>query len=110
MRLAHARQFQAAFARRCSVSDDRLIVYAIHNELSHPRLGMTVSRRHGPAVVRNRWKRLVREAFRLSQHELPAGIDLVVLPRMAQGAELAAVRESLVQLAQRVARKIKRPR
>jgi len=108
MRLSQARQFQAAFAGRRSVSDAHLVVYAVANELPFPRLGMTVGRRHGPAVVRNRWKRLVREAFRLCQQELPTGVDLVVLPRAAGEAQLATVQQSLVQLAQQAARKLKR--
>lgn len=42
------------------------------------RLGLSVPRRVGTAVKRNRVKRMLREAFRLSQHHLPAGLDLVV--------------------------------
>jgi ribonuclease P protein component len=51
------------------------------NGLGHPRLGLTVPRRVGKAVRRNRLKRLLREAFRLNQHELPQGMDYVVLVR-----------------------------
>jgi ribonuclease P protein component len=48
------------------------------------RVGVTVTRKFGNAVARNRAKRVVREAFRRSLGLLPDGIDLVVIPRAAQ--------------------------
>lgn len=51
------------------------------------RLGITVSRKYGKAHKRNRFKRIVREAFRLSQHEIPKGFDMIIKPRY--GAENA---------------------
>jgi ribonuclease P protein component len=57
------------------------------------RLGLVVSRKVGPAVVRNRVKRLCRECFRTSPGLVPAGIDLVVIARPGAGdLTLAAVR------------------
>jgi ribonuclease P protein component len=47
------------------------------------RLGITVTKRYGQAHERNRFKRLVRESFRLSYQQLPAGYDMVVKPRSA---------------------------
>jgi ribonuclease P protein component len=74
--------------------------------LPHPRLGISASRRLGGAVVRNRWKRLLREAFRLSRSQLPAGIDLVVIPRQDVEPTLASLLESLPRLAARLAKKV----
>jgi ribonuclease P protein component len=98
--------FDRAYARRKSASDGVLIVYACENGLSHPRLGCSVSRKVGGAVVRNRHKRLFREAFRLEQERLPAGVDLVLIPRPGGPPTLAAVRESIVKLARQAARKL----
>ena len=75
-------------AARASASDDVLLIYACENELTHARLGLSVSRKVGGAVQRNRWKRILREAFRLSVEQLPAGVDLVVIPRAAAAPEL----------------------
>lgn len=98
--------FQRVYRRRCSAADKILVAFAGPNGLPHPRLGLSVSRKLGCAAVRNRWRRLLREAFRLSRGELPPGLDLVLIPRLGVKPTLAAVLASLPQLAARLERKI----
>src|SRR4051812_19146343 len=102
-------EFDRCYKRKRSASDGVLLVYACENGRPHPRLGCSVSRKVGNAVVRNRYKRLFREAFRLSQNELPAGVDLILIPRSGPEPTLAAVRASLVKLAKQAARKLGPP-
>ena len=55
---------------------------------------------------RGRLKRLLREAFRLQQDDLPAGIDLVLIPRQGSDATLEEFQVSLRNLADKLARKL----
>ena len=104
-RLKAPEAFRRTFQRRRWESDDVLTVYGIENGRDHPRLGISVSRKKVRAAsARNRLKRLIREAFRLSKADLPPGIDLVVVPR-AHDARFAAVRASLTALARRLGRR-----
>lgn len=106
-RIRSGRDFARAYERKQRAGDDVLLVFGCENGLSHPRLGLSVSRKVGGAVVRNRWKRLIREAFRLSQHRLPCGVDLVVLPRPEAKPTLESVRDSLDGLARKVSRRLR---
>ena len=99
--------FRRAFERRRSVSDSCLIIHGVENGRNYSRLGIAVARKKIRAASdRNRIKRVIREAFRLSKQELPVGIDLIVLPR---GPRLTfeEARKSLPILAGDVARRLK---
>jgi ribonuclease P protein component len=66
------------------------------NGLAHGRLGITVTKRIGSAVQRNRIKRLIREFFRLHKRELPGSSDLVISARKgAAGLNFWQVSEEL---------------
>ena len=100
--------FKLVYERRRSASDDWLIVYGRSNGLPFLRLGLSVSRKVGPAVLRNRLRRLYREAFRLTRHEMPVGLDLVLIPRRSQEPVFADLKRALPLLVQQIARRLAR--
>ena len=107
-RIRRGGDFARAYQRRCSAGNGVLLIFAAGNGTGRPRLGLSVSRKVGGAVVRNRWKRLIREAFRLERHRLPAGLDLVCIPRRDVRPTLESLRHSIVTLARRLERKIRK--
>lgn len=63
------------------MGDANVLIYAGLNGLRYTRLGVVVSRRLGNAVIRNRFKRRIREAFRAIQQDLPRDVDVICIPR-----------------------------
>jgi ribonuclease P protein component len=98
--------FKRAFERKKSVSDPRIIVYGVENGLDYPRLGISASKRKiRKACDRNRVKRVLREAFRLSKADLPPGLDLIIVPR-GPGLTFQEAFEALPTLARSAARRL----
>jgi len=100
--------FRRVYDRRRSVSSPTMIVYACENGLPFLRLGMSVSRKFGSAIRRNRLRRLYREAFRLTRHEMPTGLDLILIPRGGEVPPLEELKRSIPALVIQVSRKIAR--
>jgi len=90
-RLSRSGEFERVYREGRSHASRHLVVYAFpraEGDGSEPRLGVSVGRRVGGAVERNRMKRLLREAFWATAEDVRAGHDFVIVARPA-AAELA---------------------
>ena len=88
--------------------DRFLLIFAMPNGKEMTRFGLSVSKRHGNAVVRARLKRLLREAFRLEQQEIPIGLDMVLIPQKNSQVTIDDFRHSIVKLSQKLDRRFRK--
>jgi ribonuclease P protein component len=105
-RLHRRREFLRLYDLGSRASLRGFAVLALPNGLNRNRLGVSVTRKHGNAVERNRIRRLIKEAFRLENPELPVGFDFVCIPpRQTFAPSLDRLRNVLADLALSACRK-----
>ena len=98
-RLKKSWEFQRAYKKGKKYWDAYFVIYIYHTQLKQTRLGITVSKKVGKSVQRNRVKRLIRAAFRVLKFKLLPHYDIVVVGRTAAcGLTMPEVRDSLHNL------------
>jgi ribonuclease P protein component len=105
-RVRQRADFERIYQQEVYAADQLLVVRGCRNGLSHARLGLAVSRKVGNAVVRNRWKRLIREAFRRSRPRLPVGFDFLLRPRQGAAPDYRAIADSLPRVLCKLAQRL----
>ena len=106
MHVRRLQDFERIYESGLKAGDAHLLVFAMRNGLTETRLGRSVSRKHGCAVRRNLKRRQLREAFRLTQHQLPSGLDMILIPRQRDDSTLRDFQRSLRTLVERLARRL----
>lgn len=101
-RLTKNEQFQRVRKHGRSWVHPLLVLCTLPNDLTHSRFGFAIGRRIGKATVRNRVKRLIREATRLRQRAVAPGWDLVFIARgPIREASFSQVEAAVIQLLKR---------
>ncbi|MDV6031220.1 MAG: ribonuclease P protein component [Phycisphaera sp. RhM] len=111
-RVVSGRSFTLALRKGGCAADGCLVVFAFPRDpgddrsAQSRRLGVTIPKKTGNAVVRNRWKRWIRESFRTQQAAFPVGFDFVVRPKKDAVASWSTIQRSLPKLAHKAVRRL----
>lgn len=105
-RLKRQADFAAVFEGGKVAADRVLVIHAIRSPQAGPKLGLSISKKVGNSPQRNRWKRLIREAFRKNTGQLPQHLWLVVRPRRGAVPDFHAIEASLLRLTRQLERKV----
>ena len=108
MHLRRPQDIERIYDSGLKAGDSHLLIFAMRNGLAETRMARSVSRKHGCAVRRNLKRRRLREAFRLTQHQLPAGLDLILIPRQRDDSTLKDFQRSLKTLVERLEKRLHR--
>lgn len=87
-----------------------IVIYYRTHSFPRARLGITVSKKYGKAHDRNRFKRVVREAFRHCQHHFPQDVEVNVMPTNRGDIDASSVVKDFLQFAERLKKSCELPR
>lgn len=111
-RIVRSEDFTRTLRKGTCAADGTLVLFAIPNDESDQdrsgKIGITIPKKTGNAVVRNRWKRLIREAYRTQQDELPVGFHFVVRPKKGAQPDWGEIRRSIPRLANKAVQRHRR--
>lgn len=105
IRIHSQRDFDRLFGDGFVSVDPMLVVHTLPNSIGCSRLAISISKRVGSAPLRNRWKRMIREAYRTQRAaSMNSSIDILVRPRRGAVPDQARIAQSLRNLVARAVR------
>jgi ribonuclease P protein component len=108
-RLTRREDFLAIYETGLRVPGPNLVLFGRRSRGDLGRLGVTVTRKCGGAVIRNLMKRRIREIYRLHREEIPVPLDLVVnVRRGADGVAFSTIEAEFIRQLRELARKVER--
>ena len=103
VRIVRSIDYREIYKAGRKIHSKKFVLFGRMNAIGHSRLGITVSKKVGGAVVRNRVKRLFREVFRRSLREIPNHFDIVVNAKTdCAGASYMELRDEFVNAAKKL--------
>lgn len=92
-------EFRAIYKKGKSFSDKLLVLYISRNNSDFNRIGVSVSKKVGNSVTRNRIKRLIKEVYRHNEMNIKKGYDLIFIARnSAKGKSYNEIERSMINL------------
>ena len=91
------KRFLRCFRKGRYCSDGFIVCYYFPNETAGNELGLSVSKKIGNAVTRNRFKRICRAAYRLREQDIPIGYDIVFVARQGVQEKSSADIEDFIE-------------
>ncbi|KMT58274.1 ribonuclease P protein component [Paenilisteria newyorkensis] len=103
-------EFQRVFKKGKSFANRQFVVYIFKREdLAHFRIGLSVSKKIGNAVVRNRIKRCIRQSFHELNEQIDSGYDYIIIARKpAANMDFHEIKKSLMHVL-KLSRVLKQP-
>lgn len=103
LRIKKNQEFQHVFQKGTSFANRQLVIYHVNKAgQAHFRIGLSVGKRIGNAVTRNRIKRYLRQAFHELEDEIKPGIDIVIIARKpTKDLDFHTIKKSVIHLLRR---------
>jgi len=110
-RVVRRDDFTRLLRQGACAADGTLVLFALAGSPDQQaKLGVTIPKKVGNAVVRNRWKRLIRESFRTQRDEIPSGYNYVIRPKKGADPIWTEIKTSVPKLAKKAVKRMAKHR